>query len=113
MMNVQVKDFISRVRVIKLDNRIDAVNAPDLKREFEQMIADGANQFVLDLQDVPFMDSAGLAALVSLLKRARAASGDVKLVAPKDEKAMRILHLTKFDRVFEMMESVETAVASF
>lgn len=112
-MNVQVQDFISRVRVIKLDSRVDAVNAPNLKTKFEAMIAEGTVQFVLDLQNVSFMDSAGLAALVTLLKCARAAGGDVKLIAPNDDKAMRILRLTKFDRVFEIADRVETAVASF
>lgn len=112
-MNVQVKDVISKVTVIKLNESIDAVSAPQLKAQFGQMISQGNRQFVLDLSDVPFMDSAGLAALVSLLKLARSDNGDVKLVAPQNDSAMRILKLTKFDRVFELAESAETAVSLF
>jgi anti-anti-sigma factor len=68
---------------------------------------------VCDLSNVAFMDSAGLAVLVSLMKRARQDRGDVRLVWPTAESAKRILQLTKFDRVFDRFESRDTAIESF
>ncbi|MEM7330706.1 MAG: STAS domain-containing protein [Chloroflexota bacterium] len=112
-MYFQVQDIVSKVSVVKLNEKIDAVSAPQIKEKFNEMISDGVYQFVLDLSQVPFMDSAGLAALVSLLKQARQENGDVKLVAPQNESAMRILKLTKFDRVFDMANTAESAVALF
>ncbi len=112
-MNFQVEDIVSKVSVIQLSEKIDAISAPHLKSKFDEMIGEGSYRFVLDLREVPFMDSAGLAALVSLLKRARLEDGDVKLVAPQNESAMRILKLTKFDRVFDIADTPETAVALF
>jgi len=51
-----------------------------------------------------------LAALVSLLKQSRSAGGTVIMVKPVNENALRILMLTKFDRVFHMSDTVDSAV---
>lgn len=112
-MELQVNDYVMNITVVRLTERIDAVTAPSLRTQLEQKLASGAKNFVLDLSDVPFMDSAALAVMVSLLKQARQASGDVKMVAPKQESARRILELTKFDRVFDMRASSDEAVQAF
>ena len=112
-MNLQLNDYVMNITVVRLSERIDAVTAPALRSQLEGKLEAGAKNFVLDLSEVPFMDSAALAVMVSLLKRARQADGDVKMVAPKLEAARRILELTKFDRVFDMKESPEEAVQSF
>lgn len=54
-----------------------------------------------------------MAVLVTLLKSAHLAGGDVKLVWPREDAAGRILRLTKFDRVFDMATSVEAALKGF
>ena len=111
-MDIQITERVTRVHIIALGGRLDAFNAPELRQQFSRLIEDGGKQFVLDLRRVDFMDSAALAALVSLLKQARQAGGDVNMVAPEIEGARRILALTKFDKVFNMHESVEEAVHS-
>ncbi len=93
--------------------RIDVFSAPELRNVLDRHLNAGTIRFILDLAAVTFLDSAGMAALVSLLKRARTAGGDVKLVWPREEAAGRILRLTKFDRVFDMADSVEKALKGF
>lgn len=112
-MNLTVTEHVIRVVVIAPHERIDAFSAPGLRERLEALAGDGLTQFVIDLTDVPFLDSAGLAALVSLLKRARGAGGDVKLVWPREEAAKRIFRLTRFDQVFEMADSVPGALQGF
>ncbi len=109
-MDIQVTERITRIHIVALGGRLDAFNAPELRQRFQHLIDDGAKDFVLDLRKVDFMDSAALAALVSLLKQARQTGGDVQMVAPELETARRILALTKFDKVFNMTASVEESV---
>ena len=54
---------------------------------------------------VGFVDSAGLAALVRARRDARAAGGDVVLVRPADDNALRVFRLTQFDEVFQMVDA--------
>ena len=112
-MEIIVNETIRRIITVTLDDRIDAFNAPELRERFMTFVADGCSDFVLDLSAVPFIDSAGLSVLVSLLKRTRQSGGDVKLVWPQDEAAKRIFHLTKFDRVFEMYHTADAARQAF
>ena len=102
-----------RVFIITLQEKIDAFAAPALREQIEGLLQTGISHFVIDLTSVPFFDSAGMAVFVSALKKARLAGGDVKLVWPEKEAARRIIHLTKFDRVFEMANSAEEAKRAF
>jgi anti-sigma B factor antagonist len=110
---VDIKLIEIRTIVVELRDRLDAFSAPELRKRLEELLAEGVCRFVIDLSAVPFLDSAGLAVLVGLLKRARTAGGDVKLVWPAREPAQRILRLTKFDRVFEMLDAAPTGSSIF
>ena len=112
-MNILVTEHVIRTVVVALQQRLDAFSAPELRARLDQLLESGAQRFVIDLADVSFLDSAGMAALVSVLKRARQGGGDVRLVWPSEEGARRILHLTKFDRVFSMSESAAAALSDF
>jgi anti-sigma B factor antagonist len=112
-MDITITEHITRIVVAAPRQRIDAFSAPELRAKLEQLFEQGVYRYVLDLSAVPFLDSAGMAALVSLLKRARQAGGDVRLVWPSEEAACRILRLTKFDRVFTMADSAEAALVDF
>jgi anti-sigma B factor antagonist len=98
---------------VTLTGRFDAFNAGNLRDQLYALLDQGTSQFVLDLSQTPFLDSAAMAVLVSLLKRARQQKGDVKLVWPQQEAARRILNLTRFDRVFDMSETAAAALQTF
>jgi anti-anti-sigma factor len=110
-MDISVTEHIIRVVVVRTSERVDAFTVPTLRARLEELLVSGVQHFVIDLSAVPFLDSAGLAALVSLLKRARQVGGDVRLVSPQQDAARRIFHLTKFDRVFTICETVEEALS--
>jgi len=68
--------------------------------------------FVLDLHEVSFVDSAGLGLLVRLLARLRRSSGDLKLcrVAPNVE---RSLNVSRLSTVLAIYQDVDAAVEAF
>jgi anti-sigma B factor antagonist len=81
--------------------------------QFREALTDlAAHRYVLiDLSEVPFMDSAGLGALIGGIRRARDNDGDVA-VACNRPALTRLLHTTGFDRLVPVCESVEEAVAA-
>jgi anti-anti-sigma factor len=103
----------NEVHVIALKNRIDAFTVPELKVQFEAYGEEASQHFIVDLTDVEFLDSAGLALLVKLLKQARGKQGDVVLVWSKVDAANRILKLTQFDKVFHTVNYVDEGHAYF
>ena len=63
---------------------------------------------LIDLSEVPFMDSAGLGALIGGIRRAREAGGDVAVACSRPT-LTRLLHTTGFDRIVSVTETVPEA----
>jgi len=111
--HIGIQENIVRIVTIAPEGRLDAFSAVRFRESVQNLFNDGVKYLVLDLSQTPFLDSAGMAALVSTLKQCRQRGGDVRMVWPSAEPVKRILALTKFDRVFEMRSSVEEAIKSF
>ena len=67
-----------------------------------------APKLLIDMSSVPFVDSAGLGALIGGIRRAREAGGEVA-VACNRPTLVRLLHTTGFDRIVTVAETVEDA----
>lgn len=78
--------------------------------EFREALSGLAStpRLLIDLSEVPFMDSAGLGALIGGIRRAREAGGDVAVACSRPT-LTRLLHTTGFDRIVSVTETVETA----
>jgi anti-sigma B factor antagonist len=68
--------------------------------------------FVIDLRNVDFMDSAGLGTLIAVLKRISERKGDMK-IANLQKKPRMVFEITRAYKVFEIYESVEDAIKGF
>ena len=79
---------------------LDAQSAGGLREQLKAMASEAAGRrIVVDLSKVPFMDSTGLAALISDLKIVRQNQGDMALTGVTPE-VMRIFQITLLDRAF-------------
>jgi anti-sigma B factor antagonist len=97
---------------VELFGRVDAASVISQREKLRALVAEGNTRFVVDLSRVDFLDSAGMAMLVSLMKQARQAGGDLRVVRPTDESVQRILHLTRLDLVLNMSDTAPAALAS-
>ena len=84
---------------------IDIANARQLQDALIEHLNEFGPDLVLDLSRVMFIDSTGLGALVSVLKRAREKGGHVTLLNPNRE-IDRVLQITGLDRVFRVRSGV-------
>ena len=98
--------------VVRLVGRLDLLTCGDVKERLNGLVQDGHSQLVLDLQQVSFMDSSGLGALIGGLKSARIAGGDLRIARPAEQTSM-ILELTNLNRVLVTYSTIEEALASF
>ena len=81
--------------------------------QFRQALAEMASnpRLLIDMSGVPFVDSAGLGALIGGIRRARELGGDVA-VACNRPTLTRLLRTTGFDRIVTVAETVEEAAAA-
>lgn len=90
--------------------KIDASVAVEFKNTLLEFVDNGETRFVLNLENVEFIDSSGLGALVSVFK-GTGPGGEIKLCAVQ-EGVRSILELTRLDKVFAIHTSEEGAVES-
>jgi anti-sigma B factor antagonist len=90
------------------EGRLDAAKAPALRDALLQQIDAGHSQIVLDLSATEFMDSSGLGALVSAVKRM--GSRGTLAIAGAQGAVTRLFTLTRMDRVFALHPSVDAAI---
>ena len=88
---------------------LNAASAPELRSRLDESRLGGSRIFVVDLSDVPFIDSAGVATLVALFKRVRFAQGDVRL-AGLQPRVDRLIRLLRLERVFAIFPDAASAV---
>ena len=67
---------------------------------------------VLDMHEVPLIDSAGLEALVEVQQQIQNKGGNIKL-ASLNQLCKEILRITRIEEKFETYQDVKSAVGSY
>jgi len=103
-----LKSMTHLVKVVQPSGSLDATKSQEFRQKISEIVEreSGAKIVLVDFQDVTFMDSSGLGALVLAFKALRAA--DRKLVICSINEQIRILfELTGMDKVFEIFPNQE------
>ncbi len=98
-----------KIAVVEVEGDIDLHQSTRFQKQLLSVLDDKPERIVVDLTNVPYMDSSGVASLVKLLSRTRERSIALKLAAPS-RKVTSILEITSLDTVFDMEPSVEDAL---
>jgi anti-sigma B factor antagonist len=105
-------DNRQNVSIMKVKGRIDSETAPELDDALAKLLQQDRHQIVLNLQDVDFMSSAGLRAIVKAHQAAKKAGGDLRL-ASVSEPVEVILRTVGMMQMLQMYPSDQEAMASF
>ena len=81
--------------------------------KFREALGELANKpkLLIDMSEVPFVDSAGLGALIGGIRRAREVGGDVAVCCNRPT-LVRLLHTTGFDRIVTVTDTIAEEAAS-
>jgi len=99
------------IETITVPRRLDAVSAPQLRAQIIASIETGVPRLILDCAGTEFIDSSGLAALVSGHKAMRLKKG-VFALAGIQGGARDIFDLTRMDLVFTMYPTLPDAITA-
>jgi anti-sigma B factor antagonist len=83
-----------------------------LKRKIDELIERQEQQLLLNLANVPYMDSGGLGEIVRSYTTVKRAGGELKLLGVT-KRINDLLTITKLVTVFEIFDSEDEAVKSF
>lgn len=108
MLEIQVEQSADYV-VCQPIGELDAYTVGQFREKLAELAA--SPRLLIDLSSVPFMDSAGLGALIGGIRRAREAGGDVAVACSRPT-LTRLLHTTGFDRIVPVTDTVEAAASA-
>jgi anti-sigma B factor antagonist len=82
-----------------------------LHDHIDGLLKAGHREFVLNLADVPYIDSFGLGQLISIWKSIRARGGQMILLRPTDY-VKKLFQITKLNSIFPTSEGEAEAVTN-
>ena len=101
------------VHVLKLRGDLKIGPAVDSFRQaFDEALGASGYRFVVDMQDVPMIDSSGIGVLVRSLTSAKSRGGDLRLVSPS-QAALHTLKIVGLLKLFQVFHAQQEALASF
>jgi anti-sigma B factor antagonist len=100
------------ISVMKVKGRVDSETAPELDDALTKLLQGNRNKIVLNLQDVNYISSAGLRAMVKAYQSATKSGGDVRLAAVSEPIEV-ILRTVGMMQMFKLFSTSEEAAAGF
>jgi anti-sigma B factor antagonist len=103
----------AQVKIIKLRGKLVLGEPADkLAATFTDLIAAGDSRFILDLEEVPMVDSSGIGLLVRFLTAAKQKGGSVKLLNPP-KMVVQTFKLVRILNIFEVYDDAAAAITSY
>lgn len=111
MVNCSRKNGIG---IFQIEKSLTAATVDALRDQISnwQEAESDVKNYVIDMEKVEFMDSAGLGTLIAVLKRVTERGGDMKIAALQKKPRM-VFEITRAYRVFDIFETVDDALKTF
>ena len=96
--------------IIELAGEIDIKCSGKIKNKIKEIYEDKPHTLIVDMTEVSFMDSSGLAVLVGALKQSRVNNSKLKLAGmTKDVRS--IFEICKLETIFEIFDTLDKALS--
>lgn len=93
--------------LIKVEGEIDAYHSATFKQKTKEKLGELSHtKYVIDMSAVSYIDSAGLGAIVSLLKESRNLKKELILVALQPQ-VRKVFEMTKLDKIVKIVDTIE------
>jgi N-acetylglucosaminyldiphosphoundecaprenol N-acetyl-beta-D-mannosaminyltransferase len=97
-------------RIIKMPRRLDAVTVPEVTEQCTAVFNE-QHHIVLDCTELVFLTSAGLAMLAQFHRQAEEKGGALRVAGCSDD-VLRVIQMTRFDRLLSLFNDVTGAVTT-
>jgi anti-sigma B factor antagonist len=97
-LNLSFRSYGDRA-VVQVGGEVDLATCPQLQAALAELVDRGFHQLIVDLEQVSFLDCAGIGVLVDARRRVQEHGGSLRLVGPAPL-VRRVLEVTGMTAVF-------------
>lgn len=96
-------------QIFHLLGQLDAFSEPTFQKVILGYVKEGANQIILDLSQIDFIDSSGLGALVRIVKSMEATKGKLQIVT--NARVTQTVKMVRLEKFLNLRNSLDEALA--
>lgn len=97
---------------VHIQGKIIGNTVTQFRREIEQQLQNGNSKLIIDLRNVPLLDSTALGVIIVTLQILQRAGGKLVLLNPQ-KAVTSILEVTRLTSILEVYETKEAALNAF
>ncbi len=102
-----------KINILDVTGRLTSGGDAVLREKVRDLLGAGEQNFILNLVEVPFIDSVGLGETVACTKRICDRGGTIKVVLAERGKVQEVLEITGLSRAYEIFHDEQEALASW
>jgi len=100
------------IQVVHVEGYLDSSTFPQLQERLSDLIGQKHYRFIVDLQQLNYISSAGLGVLMGMLQEVREHNGDLK-IANMSDKIRNLFDMLGFFRLVRIHGTIEEALEAF
>lgn len=104
--------FAENKAIVHVNGKIIGNAVTQFRGEIEQQLQDGNNDLIIDLTDVPLLDSTALGVIIITFQVLQKSGGKLVLLNPQ-KAVSSVLEVTRLTSILEVYESEEAARNAF
>lgn len=109
-LEINAQRLPDQIALLHIKGEIDLHTCSILRDTLRELIEEGFYSIIINLAEVPYLDSAALGVLVDAVRRAREHEGSISLVSTTPF-VRRAFEITRLVKIFQMYDDDEAALA--
>ncbi len=110
--NLTAKTIANGICIISLRGDIGAETVGDFKTKIDGIINSSIKKYIMDFQEVSYLNSIGVGVVAAALKKVKKFQGNIKLINVSPA-VQELFEMTRLTKVFEIYDTEEDAVKSY
>ena len=100
------------VSILKVKGFLNVHSRAEMDKAFEDILAEEKYNILVNLENLDFISSAGLALFIPIAKKVREQEGDIRF-SNIPGKVIKIFEMLGFTKIFQTFENEQDGIASY
>jgi anti-sigma B factor antagonist len=110
ILEIDMQKTPDQIPIVNLKGEVDLHTCAEFRETLRDLIENKHYDIVINLADVPYLDSAALGVLVDAVRRVREHEGSISLVSTTPF-VRRAFEITRLVKIFQLYDDNESALA--